>query len=182
MPRHAHDVGLLSLRLGVGGALVAHGTQKLFGWFGGGGLGGTGGTFDSLGFRPGRVNAAMAGLGEAGGGALLALGLGTPVAGAAVAGTMLVAASLHRDNGFFAQGDGYEYPALLSLAAASLALGGPGDLSLDAVLRHRANRPWMRAVALATVPVATALVFRRRRAALAADAAAATPPSDVVAA
>lgn len=182
MPPRAHDFGLLSLRLGVGGTLVAHGTQKLFGWFGGPGLRNTGEFFASIGFRPGRVNAAAAGLGEAGGGALLALGLCTPVAGAAVAGTMVVAASLHQENGFFAQGDGYEYPALLSLVAASLALGGPGDLSLDAALKHQANRPWIRAVALATVPAATTLMLRRRRAALAATAAAAATPPGVAAA
>jgi len=114
----ARDLGLLALRVGVGGALVAHGTQKLFGWFGGHGLDGTGAFFESVGFTPGRVNAVLAGLGEAGGGALLALGLATPAAGAAAAGTMAVAASMHTDNGFFAQDGGYEYPAVLALVVA----------------------------------------------------------------
>lgn len=98
----------------------------------------------------------------------MALGLATPAAGAAAAGTMAVAASMHTDNGFFAQDGGYEYPAVLGLAAAALALGGPGQLSLDAVLDHRANRQWMRIAGLASVPVAAGLVFRRRRSALAA--------------
>ncbi len=47
------------------------------------------------------------------------------------------------------------------LAAAALALGGPGQLSLDAVLDHRANRQWMRIAGLASVPVAAGLVFGR---------------------
>jgi len=168
----SRDLGLLALRVGVGGTLVAHGAQKLFGWFGGHGLAGTAAFFDSVGFRPGRVNAVLAGAGEAGGGTLLALGLATPAAGAAVAGTLSVAALMHKDNGFFAQDGGLEYPALLALTAGALALGGPGQLSLDAALGHRANQQWMRAVGLACVPVAVALVARRRQAALAATAAA----------
>lgn len=171
MATEARDLGLLTLRVGVGATLAAHGAQKLFGWFGGGGLAGTGGFFDSVGFTPGKLNAVLAGAGEAGGGALLALGLATPVAGAAAAGTMVVAASMHKDKGFFAQGGGYEYPAVLALTAASLALGGPGRLSLDAALGHRVNKPWMRVAGIASIPVAAALVFKRRNAALTAASA-----------
>jgi len=173
----SRDLGLLALRLGVGATLVAHGTQKLFGWFGGHGLAGTAGFFDSIGFTPGRANALLAGAGEAGGGSLLALGLATPVAGAAVAGTMAVAASMHKDNGFFAQDGGLEYPAVLALTAGAIALSGPGRLSLDAAFGHRANRHWMRAVGLGGVPVAVALVTRRRRTALAVIAAGTSPTS-----
>jgi len=173
----SRDLGLLALRLGVGATLVAHGTQKLFGWFGGHGLAGTAGFFDSVGFTPGRANALLAGAGEAGGGSLLALGLATPAAGAAVAGTMAVAASMHKDNGFFAQDGGLEYPAVLALTAGAIALSGPGRLSLDAALGHRANRHWMRVVGLAGVPVAVALVTRRRRTALAVIAAGTSPTS-----
>ena len=66
------DAGLLIARLIVGLGLAAHGTQKLFGWFGGHGLTGTGGFFESLGFRPGVLFALAAGLGELGGGLLTA--------------------------------------------------------------------------------------------------------------
>lgn len=168
MTTDAHDLGLLVLRAGLGGTLAAHGAQKLFGWFGGGGLNATGGFFESMGFEPGRANAVLAGVAEAGGGALLALGLATPAAGAAVAGTMVVAGSMHRQHGFFAENGGWEFPGLLALGAASLALSGPGRLSLDEALSHRVNRHWMRAAALGSVPVAVALVFRRRQATLAA--------------
>jgi len=168
----SRDLGLLALRLGVGGTLVAHGAQKLFGWFGGHGLKGTAAFFDSVGFRPGRTNAVLAGATEVGGGTLLALGLATPAAGAASAGTMAVAALMHKDNGFFAQNGGLEYPALLALTTGALALSGPGQLSLDAALGDRVNQHWMRAVGLASVPVAVALVSRRRKAALASVASA----------
>ncbi len=158
------DVGLLAIRVAIGGALVAHGAQKLFGWFGGAGLERTGATFERLGFRPGQANALAAGLGEAGGGTLLALGLGTPGASAAVAGTMIVASSMHVDHGFFNSKGGFEYPAVLGWSAAALALTGPGALSLDHVLGHRLNRSWMRNLALAVaVPAAFAVIARRRR-------------------
>ena len=84
------DVGLLALRLGAGATLAAHGAQKLFGWFGGGGVKGTGKFFDSMGFTPGDRNATIAGICEAGGGLLLAAGLATGPAGAALLGNMAV--------------------------------------------------------------------------------------------
>jgi putative oxidoreductase len=173
----ARDVGLLALRIGVGGTLVAHGVQKLFGWFGGGGPEGTGAMFEQIGFRPGRPHAIAAGLGEAGGGALLALGLGTPGAAAAAAGTMVVASSLHVESGFFATEGGFEYPAVLGWSAAALALTGPGAISLDHILGHRLNRSWMRNIALlAAIPAAFAVISRRRRN-LASAAPAADPAS-----
>ncbi|MDQ1425734.1 MAG: putative oxidoreductase [Acidimicrobiaceae bacterium] len=171
------DLGLLALRVGVGGTLVAHGAQKLFGWFGGGGPDQTGAFFHQLGFRPGKPHAVAAGLSEAGGGALLAIGLGTPGASAAVVGTMIVASSMHADNGFFSTKGGYEYPAVLGWSAAALALTGPGKLSFDHILGHRLNRSWMRNLALlAAAPAAYAVIARRRRA-LAADSAAQPEPA-----
>ena len=160
----ARDLGLLALRVGVGGTLVAHGAQKLFGWFGGGGPDQTGAMFEQLGFSPGRPHAVAAGVSEAGGGALLVLGLGTPGASAAVAGTMAVATSMHVGSGFFNTEGGFEYPAILGWSAAALALTGPGALSLDHVLGHRLNRSWMRNIALAAaVPAALTIIARRRR-------------------
>lgn len=166
----ARDVGLLVLRVAVGGALVAHGTQKLFGWFSGAGLDKTAEGFHSIGFRPGRVNAVAAGLGEAGGGALLAVGLATPAAGAAVAGTMGVATSMHTSNGFFSADGGYEYPAVLGVIGTALALAGAGRLSLDHATGGRLARPWLRVLALAAVVPAVVVVLRRRARAIAAPA------------
>jgi putative oxidoreductase len=174
----ARDVGLLALRVGVGGTLFAHGAQKLFGWFGGAGLEQTGVTFEQLGFRPGKANAIAAGLGEAGGGALLAAGLGTPSAAAAVAGTMIVASSMHAASGFFNSKGGFEFPAVLGWSATTLALTGPGALSLDHVLGHRFNRPWMRNIALAAVaPAALLVIAKRRRTVAPQTSPAETPPT-----
>ena len=156
------DLGLLVLRLGTGGVLVAHGTQKLFGWFGGGGIEGTSKGMEQMGFLPGKQSAIAAGLGEAGGGALLALGLATPVAGAAAAGTMAGAIAVHRPHGFFSQGGGYEYPAFLALCAAGLGLAGAGGYSLDRLTGHRLDRTAYVLLAFtASAAAATAVVSRR---------------------
>ena len=109
------DIGLLLLRLTVGLILAAHGSQKLFGWFGGPGLDATGEGMAALGFQPGRRHALMAGLTETGGGVLLALGLFTPAAAAAVRHVMLVAGvSAHFRQGFFITNGGCEHTLLLA--------------------------------------------------------------------
>lgn len=129
------SIGLLVLRLIVGLSLAAHGAQKLFGWFGGYGLSGTGQFFEQLGFRPGRVQAAQAGIAELVGGLFLAGGFLTPAAAAAAVAVMLVATvSVHIKNGFFAHNGGYEYTLVLGGAALALAFTGPGTLSLDRAL------------------------------------------------
>jgi putative oxidoreductase len=166
----SRDVGVLLVRLGVGATLVAHGGQKLFGWFDGPGLDATAATFDAMGFRPGQANAVAAGVSEVGSGALLAAGLVTPAAGAAAAGTMVVAATVLGGNGFFAQKGGYEYPAILGLTAAGVALAGPGRISLDYVIGNHLNRPWMKAVALGAVVPAAVFMIAQRKKALAAAA------------
>jgi putative oxidoreductase len=163
MSHPTKDAGLLVLRVGVGGVLMAHGAQKLFGWFGGHGLTGTGAAFESMGFRPGYPSAVAAGVGEAGGGALIALGLATPVAGAAAAGTMITASAVHAPAGFFAQKGGFEYPALLTVSAAALALTGPGGWSLDRALGYRLDRPWMGVASLLLSVVGAVGVLERRR-------------------
>jgi len=157
-----HDLGLLLLRLGAGGVLMAHGTQKLFGWFGGHGIEGTGQFMESIGYKPGKASATASGLAETGGGALLALGLATPAAGAAAAGGMAGAAAVHAPNGFFNQEGGYEHAAILGLAATSLAITGPGRLSLDHALGHVLDRGWMVPTALGVTAAATALVVGAR--------------------
>jgi putative oxidoreductase len=128
------DIGLLILRIVLGLGLAAHGSQKLFGWFGGHGIAGTGGFFDSMGFRPGKVMAVVAGLGEAAGGLGLALGMLTPLSAALVIATMLVAIfGVHIHNGFFVMKQGYEYNLTLIAGALALAFVGPGRISVDGV-------------------------------------------------
>jgi putative oxidoreductase len=129
------EFGLLIIRLVVGLTLAAHGAQKLFGMFGGYGIAGTGGFFESIGFRPGKVLAMMAGLGETGGGLALALGLLTPFAAAVIVAAMIVAIwGVHLEKGFFLENDGYESPLVIGAVAAAVAFTGPGQLSLDQML------------------------------------------------
>jgi putative oxidoreductase len=123
------------LRVLIGGLFVGHGTQKLFGWFGGYGPDGTGQFFESVGIRPGKRNAIVAGASEAGGGALLAAGLLTPVAGTLITAVMGQAIrSLKMDKGPFAQDGGWELEALLAAAALTFVEIGPGPVSLDHAL------------------------------------------------
>ena len=131
------DLGLLLIRLAVGLTLAAHGTQKLFGWFGGHGLAGTGGFMAQLGFHPGRRAALLAGLGEASGGLLLALGAATPLAAAIIVGVMVTAiVSVHLEKGFFNHNGGYELPLLLAVTSLGVVLTGPGRASVDGRLGH----------------------------------------------
>jgi putative oxidoreductase len=79
--------------------------------------------------------AAIAGLGETGGGLAFALGLLTPFASAVVIATMVVAIwGVHIGNGFFTQGGGYEFPLIVGVIALGVAFTGAGRLSLDAIL------------------------------------------------
>ncbi len=139
------SIGILILRLLAGLTLAAHGAQKLFGWFGGYGLAGTGGFLEQLGFVPGKRNALFAGLAEGVGGVLLALGFATPLAAALIIAVMTVASvSVHLKHGFFNHNQGYEYTMMLAVIALSIAITGPGPISLDALLGVRdAGAGWV---------------------------------------
>jgi putative oxidoreductase len=128
-------LGRLLARTVIGGLFVGHGTQKLFGWFGGPGLDGAGQTMHSLELRPGRRHAMAAGLSEAGGGALLALGALTPVAASLITGTMITAIrKVHFAKGPWNTQGGYEFNLALIAGAAALVDCGPGAPSVDRAL------------------------------------------------
>lgn len=145
---HSLDAGLFVLRLVVGLLLVGHGSQKLFGWFGGFGLRGTAGFLDSMGYRPGVLFAVLAGISEVVGGLLLVLGLATPLGAALVVATMSNAYAAHAGKGVWAQNGGWEYLLVLGAAAAALSLAGPGAWSLDAAI---GLAPWSEGWALGGV-------------------------------
>jgi putative oxidoreductase len=129
------DIGLLVLRAVVGLLFMGHGAQKLFGSFGGHGIEGTAGFFDSLGMRPGRRNAIAAGGAELAGGALLVLGLLTPLAAVMIISVMTVAImTVHAKNGPWATDGGYEYNAVIMAVCFALVGAGPGEISFDDAL------------------------------------------------
>lgn len=126
--------GLLIIRVIVGLLFAGHAMQKLAGWFGGYGLDGTGGFFESIGLKPGRSMALMAGLAELAGGLLFALGFLTPAGAALIVLTMVMAiVKVHGKNGLWATQNGYEYNLVLLAIAVAVALTGPGNFSLDAL-------------------------------------------------
>ncbi len=125
-------IGSALVRGVVGPLFVGHGTQKLFGWFGGYGLDGTGGYFESLGLRPGKVHAQAAGIAETLGGVLVTLGALTPLGSTLISGTMITAArKAHANNGPWVTNGGYEYNLVIIAAMTALAEHGPGSLSVD---------------------------------------------------
>ncbi|MCG3765187.1 DoxX family protein [Vibrio cincinnatiensis] len=128
----------LALRIPVGIIFMAHGAQKLFGWFGGYGLEGTGQWMDSIGLGPGVVMAFLAGSGEFFGGLAILLGLLTRPAAAVLSFTMLVAIfSVHFANGLFMANNGYEFGLALLVASLSLMLSGAGKLGLDGIVAKK---------------------------------------------
>lgn len=128
----------LPLRVGAGVIFVAHGAQKLFGWFGGYGIAGTGQWMESIGLTPGYLMALGAGSAEFFGGLLLILGLLTRPAAVVLAFTMLVAiVAVHIGNGLFMANNGYEFGLALLVIAIALALRGAGSLSLDRLIKGR---------------------------------------------
>jgi putative oxidoreductase len=129
------DLALFVVRVVVGLLFVGHGSQKLFGVLGGPGLTGTADMFDAISLRPGHLHARAAGTAEAVGGALLALGLLTPVAAALLIAVMVAAiVTVHLPKGIWNSGGGYEYNVVIAAAAFALAGAGPGQWSLDNAL------------------------------------------------
>jgi putative oxidoreductase len=152
------SVGRLVERGLIGGLFIGHGTQKLFGWFGGPGRTGTEGMMASLSMHPAKANALAAGVTETAGGALIAAGLATPAAAAALTGVMTTAIrKVHAPNGPWAANGGWEYNAVLIAAVTALAEEGPGELSLDHLLGIERTGPKWAFGALA-LGVATALL------------------------
>lgn len=128
---NAVNLALLILRVALGLMIAAHGLNK---FFGGGKIAGTAGWFESIGVRPGKINALMAATTEVGTGILLVAGFLTPLAAAGLCSLMVVAmVTVHRKNGFFIfnPGAGIEYCLMLAVTAIALGGLGAGQWSLD---------------------------------------------------
>lgn len=126
------DVAALLIRVIVGATMIMHGYNH---GFGPGGLAGTARWFGGIGLRPPRVHALLSCAMEIAAGAALVLGLLTPLAGASVVGTMLVAlVTNHRKNGFFVFKEGYEYVLMIAVICTALGVLGPGTISVDHLL------------------------------------------------
>ncbi|HUK70238.1 MAG TPA: DoxX family protein [Streptosporangiaceae bacterium] len=166
-------VGRLVVRAVIGGLFIGHGTQKLFGWFGGPGLSGTEQTMDSLGLQPARYNALAAGAAEAVGGALLVAGLVTPLVAADLIAVMITAMrTVHIKNGPWNSSGGYEYHLVLIAALLALVDGGPGELSIDRALgMHDTGPEWaLGALALGAAASTLTVELGRRQAKAMQDA------------
>ena len=157
-------VGLLILRIALGGIFFAHGAQKLFGWFGGHGLAGHVGFMEKLGVRPARLLGLISALGEFGGGLGILTGFLTPIAAAGIIGTMAVAiVKVHWSHGFFNHEGGIEFPLMLAVTAFVLGLVGPGRFSLDGALGIRLPEP-VTSVAVLALTALTVLYVATRHA------------------
>ncbi|MFJ7883463.1 DoxX family protein [Pseudomonas sp. NPDC096917] len=124
--------GLTVLRIFVGIVFAAHGSQKLFGWFGGGGLAGTAQWMESIGLAPGTLMALLSGGTEFFGGLALIVGLLARPAALGLSFTLLVAIfSVHIHNGLFMANNGYEFALALLGGTVAVLFEGAGKLSID---------------------------------------------------
>jgi putative oxidoreductase len=172
------DLGLLLIRMFVGGLVAGHGAQKLFGWLGGYGLDGVGAYLEGYGLRPGRLFAALAGAAELVGGLLLVAGLATPVAALLLVSVMLVAvATDHAGKGLWITNGGAEYALTVAAITLGVVLIGPGALSLDRWLGLMlgGTAAGGAALILAVGGAAAVLAFRRTSASARSGEAPAAP-------
>jgi putative oxidoreductase len=174
------NLARLTARVVIGGLFVGHGTQKLMGWFGGPGLEGTAGMMEALEMHPPRRNALLAGATETAGGALLTLGLATPLAAAGLIGTMITAIrKVHWSSGPWVTSGGYEYNLVLIAGLLSLADQKPGDMTLDSALGLRfSGTQWPLAALALGAAASSASVALGRNAPAPMERDAGTPASD----
>lgn len=154
------SVAKLAFRVVLGGLCIGHGTQKLYGWFGGGGLDGTEKMMKAIELHPPRRNAVLSGATEAGCGALLVAGAATPLAATGLVATMATAIrTVHGKNGPWNAHRGWEFNAVIIASLLALVESGPGKLSLDAAVgRARGGTGLAIGVLAAGAAASTAIV------------------------
>lgn len=130
--------GITALRVLAGIIFAAHGSQKLFGLFGGGGLAGTAQYMESLGLHPGTLMAVLSGSAEFFGGVALIVGLLVRPAAVVLIATLVVAIfSVHIHNGLFMANNGYEFALALLGGAVAVLIEGAGPASVDRAITRR---------------------------------------------
>ena len=135
MDRPVVDVSLLILRVVVGVIFAMHGSQKLFGAFGGMGLEKT---VEMMG---GGVLPYLVTIGEFFGGLGLIFGFLTRFSAASLIVIMVGAiAMVHGKNGFFQSAGGYEYNLALIGLLLPIFLCGPGRFSIGRLFLPRSTR------------------------------------------
>lgn len=157
------DLGLLLMRLVLGGIFAAHGAQKVFGWFDGPGLDGFADFLAGEGYEQTDILAAVTGFTELVGGVLIMLGVFTPLAAAGLLGVMINVIWLKWNEGLFAASGGFELELALAALAAGLTLAGPGRAALDygrAWFRHSVATGWVCLFLGAGSAVAVQLLLR----------------------
>ena len=167
-------LGRLIARLFVGALFIGHGTQKWFGWFGGPGIEGFTGMMGKLGLGPPRANAHAAAASETLGGTAIALGAFTPLAATSLIATMITAIrTVHLESGFWAAKGGYEFNLTLIAALLLIVDGGPGPISVDALLGKEDTGAGTALAALALGALGSTVTLAAAKAAAAQDADAA---------
>jgi putative oxidoreductase len=132
-----NDVATFLLRVILATVFMYHGSQKLFGLFGGGGISATAQAFEAMKIPYPYASAIVTGCTEFFGGLLLLIGFQVRLAVIPMAFAMLVASfQVHWPN-FSAQHNGMEYPLTLAIVLMALGLLGPGRFSLSRPLRRR---------------------------------------------
>jgi putative oxidoreductase len=157
--RGTQHLGLLILRVGLGAALIAHGLQKLFGWWGGSGVSGLKNSLSDVGYQHADILAYVSAGGETAAGVLLVLGLFTPIAAAGALAFLIngllatISVRPHTHNFAYFLPDGHEYQISLIVMAIAVILAGPGRYGLDA-RRGWALRPFIGSVVALIVGIA----------------------------
>ena len=157
------DDAMLVLRVVTGAVMFFHGTEKLFGWWGGEGLAGAADFFTRQGYRPPALMALVAGVAETTAGALLVAGLATPLACLLLVSTLVNVMALHLRNGLSRRAGGCEYELVLLAGTVALLFGGSGRWSLDALLGVPTLTPIQSGLVLAVGVVGGLTVVASRR-------------------
>ena len=156
------SIGTFIIRMIVGLLFVGHGGQKLFGWFDGGGIRGTESWLGSLGLRPARPLALLAGISEFGGGILFALGMLNPLGSLGIIASMIMAIALVHWPKVWSTQNGFEYPLVNLAVASGIALTGPGVYSIDAVAGTALPMPGTFLIGLALIVISSIVILQTR--------------------